>query len=131
MRRTLLSCIIGFFSFFAWFIAAALFEVPGRNSVQENVAGSVALILYMVLGQFVLARDPHADAAQDWRVRASMAAPLLVFAFLILAIERHSQFLPVVSMLVAGSIGILLGGRLARSLTRKSRPRPADKLAQQ
>ena len=131
MRRTLLSCIIGFFSFFAWFIATALFEVPGRNSVQENVAGSIALTLYMVLGQFLLTRDSHADAAQDWRVRASMAAPLLVFAFLILAIERHSQFLPLVSMLVAGSVGVLLGGLLARSLTKKSRACPEDKLVRQ
>lgn len=120
MPRTLLSCIIGLFSFFAWFLGGAFFEVPGGNSVQEMVAGCIALILYMVLGQFLLPRDPDADTAEDWRVRACMAAPLVLFALLILATERRSTFLPQVSMLAAGCIGVLLGGLLARSLTRSA-----------
>jgi hypothetical protein len=120
MPRILLSCIIGFFSFFASFAGAELFEVPGKNSVQENVSGCVALILYMVLGQFLLPRDPTADTAEDWRARASMAAPLVLFALLVLTTEGEKQFLPQVWMLAAGCIGVLSGGLLARLLTRSA-----------
>lgn len=123
MPRTLLSCIIGFFSFFAWFLGAAFFEVPGKDSAQELVAGCIAMVLYMMLGQFLLPRDPDAYTAEDWRVRACMAAPLVPFALLILATERRSTVLPQVSMLAAGCIGVILGGLLARSLTR---PAQAD-----
>jgi hypothetical protein len=78
MPRILLSCIMGFFSFFAWFLGSAFFEVHGKQSVQENVAGGIALVLYIVLGQILLSRDPDADIAEDWRVRAAMAAPLVL-----------------------------------------------------
>ena len=121
MPRTLLACVIGFFSFFAWFGGAALFEVPGRNSAQENVAGSVLLILYMVLGQFLLPQDPDSEATADWHVRAGMAAPLLAFALLFLVTERDDIFIPMVSMLAGGCIGVLLGGFLARSPARSTR----------
>jgi hypothetical protein len=121
MPRTLLSCIIGFFSFFASFLGASFFEVHGRNSVQENVAGSIALVLYIVLGQILLPRDPDADTAEDWRVRASMAAPLAVFALLVLSTEGGKQFNSQVLMVAAGCAGVLLGGLLARSLTRSAR----------
>lgn len=120
MPRILLSCIIGFFSFFAAFLGASFFEVHGRNSVQENVAGCIALVLYIVLGQLLLPQDPDADTAEDWRVRASIAAPLVVFALLVLSTEGGKQFNLQVLMLAAGCTGVLLGGLLARSLTRSA-----------
>jgi hypothetical protein len=120
MPRTLVSCMIGFFSFLAWFLGGALFEVPGKNSVEEIVAGCIALILYLVLGQCLLPRDPTTDTAEDWRVRACMAVPLLALALLILGAERHDTFLPLASLLAGGCIGVLLGGLLARSLTRSA-----------
>ena len=53
-----------------------------------------------------------------------MAAPLVPIALLILVTERQSTFLATaVPMLAAGGIGVLLGGILARSLTRSA---PAD-----
>jgi hypothetical protein len=110
MPRTLLSCIIGFFSFFAWFLGAEL----------GDVARGIALVLYIVLGQLLLPRDPDADAAEDWRVRASMAAPLVGFALLVLSTEGGKQFNAQVLMLAAGCTGVLLGGLLARSLTRSA-----------
>ncbi len=121
MSRTLLSGIIGFFSFFAFFLGSAAFEVPGENSIRKVVAGCIALILYMVLGQFLLPRDPDADTTEDWRVRACMAAPLVPIVLLILVTERISALLgQAVPMLAAGCIGVFLGGILARSLTRFS-----------
>jgi hypothetical protein len=68
-----------------------------------------------VLGQFLLPRDSGAGTAEDWRVRACMAAPLAAFACLILATERQSALL---TMLASGCIGVILGGLFARSLTR-------------
>ena len=120
MPRILLSILIGVFSAVAWFIGGSFFEGHGGHPVPENVAGCVALILYVVLGQFLLPRDPIADTAEDWRVRASMAAPLLLFVFLILTTEGGNQFLPLVLMLGAGCTGVLLGGILARSLARSA-----------
>jgi hypothetical protein len=120
MPRTLLSCILGFFSFFAWFAGAEIFEVPGQNSVRENVAGCIALFLYMLRCQLMLPRDPTADTAEDWRVRACMVALLVPFALLILVTERRSTFLPQVPILAAGTIGVLLGGILARLLSRSA-----------
>src|SRR5690242_1133321 len=120
MPRILLSCLIGLFSVFAWFVGGSFFEGHGGHPVQENVAGCIALILYIVLGQVLLPRDPTADTAEDWRVRASMAAPLVLFAFLILSTEGGSQFLPLALMLAAGCTGVLLGGVLAPSLTRSA-----------
>jgi hypothetical protein len=120
MPRTLLSGIIGFSSYFAWFLGRAFVEVPGKNSTQEIVAGCIALILYIVLGQLLLPHDPDADAAEDWRVRASMAAPLLLFALLVLTLEGGKQFDSQVLMVAAGCTGVLLGGFLAHSLTRSA-----------
>lgn len=120
MPRILLSFLVGVFSAVAWFIGGEFFEGHGGHPVQENVAGCVALILYVVLGQFLLPRDPTSPTAEDWRVRASMAAPLVLLVFLILTTEGGNQFLPLVLMLGAGCTGVLLGGILARSLARSA-----------
>ena len=113
MPRILLSCLIGLFSVFAWFVGGSFFEGHGGHPVQENVAGCIALILYIVLGQVLLPRDPTADTAEDWRVRASMAAPLVLFAFLILSTEGGDPISPAgLDALAAGCTGVLLGGVL-------------------
>lgn len=122
MPRILLSILIGVFSAVAWFIGGSFFEGHGGHPVRENVAGCVALILYVVLGQFLIPRDPTAPTAEDWRVRASMAAPLLLFVFLILTTEGGNQFFPLLLMLGAGCTGVLLGGILARSVARAAQP---------
>jgi hypothetical protein len=64
MPRLLLSCIIAFFSLVAWFLGGSFFEVPGRNSGREIVAGGIALVLYVLLGQFWLPPDPTANTAE-------------------------------------------------------------------
>lgn len=125
MPRILLSFLIGVFSAFAWFVGGSFFEGHGGHPVQENVAGCVALILYVVLGQFLLPRDLTADTAEDFRVRASMAAPLVLIALWIVTTEGGNQFLPLVLMLAAGGTGVLLGGVLARSRTRSAQAEAA------
>src|SRR5436305_9435655 len=129
MPRILLSSLIGIFSVYAWFVGGSFFEGHGGHPVEENVAGCIALILYIVLGQLLLPRDPTADTAEDWRVRASMAAPLVLFALLILSTEGGTQFLPLLLMLAAGCTGVLLGGVLAPSLTRSAHPESAHAAA--
>jgi hypothetical protein len=111
--RIVLACIIGFFSFFAWFGGGSFFQTPGLQSGWETIGGSVVLVLFLVLGQLVLPRDPVANAAEDWRVRACMAAPLLPFALLVLLTEGERQSASLAWMLIAGCVGVLAGGILA------------------
>jgi hypothetical protein len=126
MNRTLLSCILGLFSFFAFFGGAELFGVSAYASIQETVGGCVVLILYLVVCQCLLPRDPAADAAEDWRARGCMVAPLLPFAVLISVGKPPAAILgQTVPMLGAGCIGGLAGGLLARALSRSGRARDA------
>jgi len=128
MPRTLLSVLIGLSAFVIAFFAAQ----PDRP-----LFGITAGVLFLVIGQCLLPRDPSASTAKDWLVRASMVAPLVAILLLGLAVnllmlawgwrrptsEEPSDALGAVAAFSVPCIGVLLGGILARWLPRFA---PAD-----
>jgi hypothetical protein len=84
-------------------MGAEPFEVPGKNSVQEVLAGSIAVALYLAVGQFLAVRNSGSGFRADWPLLAAMVAPLLAVCLIMGSSDVG------VPMLVAGSIGCLAG----------------------
>jgi hypothetical protein len=115
---TALSALLGLFSPIVFILGAEPFEVRGRTSLKEILAGCVALALYLALCQFLVARS----AGSKGRTRAiwsstfaAMLAPLAVAFLAMVVLEKPgvvlAQGLP---MLFAGGTGCLAGALAAR-----------------
>ena len=154
MGKIVISIVLGFLSPFALMIGAEPFEVHGRNSVKEVLAGCIAVALYLAVCQFLVARssDPglRADSAAargsggeaipfwqhrssrigvllpGWPILAAMIAPLLAVSFLMMATEKRGEVLaPGLPMMLAGCIGCLAGALAARRGRTPARARSA------
>jgi hypothetical protein len=100
-KKILLSVVLGFFSFFVFMLGAAPFAVRGKNSVQEVVAGCIAVALYLAVCQFMATRNSSSGLRDDWPILAAMIAPVLAWCLIM-----ENSGLP---MLLAGCIGCLAG----------------------
>jgi len=103
--KILLSVVAGFCSLFVFILGAEPFEAPG-NSVQEDLAGSIAVALYLAVCQFLVARNSGRGLRANWPTLAAMVAPLLAICLIMV---DSSRFL----ILLAGCIGSLAGALAA------------------
>jgi hypothetical protein len=101
MGKIVLSVVAGFCSLFVFIMGAEPFEVRGKTSIQEVLAGGVAVALYLAVCQFLAVRKSGSGFRADWPILAAMIAPVLAWC---LIMENSS--LP---MLLAGCIGCLAG----------------------
>jgi hypothetical protein len=99
--KVVLSVVAGFCSLFVFIMGAEPFEVRGKTSIQEVLAGGVAVALYLAVCQFLAVRKSGSGFRADWPILAAMIAPVLAWC---LIMENSS--LP---MLLAGCIGCLAG----------------------
>jgi len=99
--KIVLSVVAGFCSLFVFIMGAEPFEVRGKTSIQEVLAGGVAVALYLAVCQFLAVRKSGSGFRADWPILAAMIAPVLAWC---LIMENSS--LP---MLLAGCIGCLAG----------------------
>ena len=76
--------------------------MPGKNSVQEVLAGGVAVALYLAVCQFMATRNSSSGLRDDWPILAAMIAPLLAICLIMVSSDGFP-------MLLAGSIGCLAG----------------------
>jgi len=103
MGKIVLSVVLGLLSPFVFIIGAEPFEAPGKNSIQEVLAGGVAVALYLAVCQFLAVRNSSGGFRADWPILAAMVAPLLGVC---LIMESSDAGVP---MLLPGSIGCLAG----------------------
>ena len=110
MGKIVLCVVLGLLSPFVFIMGAEPFEVRGKTSIQEILAGCIAVALYLEVCQFMATRNSSSGLRDDWPILAAMIAPLLAMVLLIAAVEKGdvvvSQGVP---MLLAGSIGGLAG----------------------
>jgi hypothetical protein len=116
-KKILLSVVLGFFSFFVFMLGAAPFAVRGKNSVQEVVAGCIAVALYLAVCQFMATRNSSSGLRDDWPILAAMIAPVLAWCLIM-----ENSGLP---MLLAGCIGCLAGSVAGHLGTRTAPNRKA------
>jgi hypothetical protein len=115
--RELVAVGLGLLAPFVAFLGAALFEVPGQNSIKEIVAGALAVALYCAACQFWLARMGSRGLRRiNWPVLGAMVAPLLAVCLLAVAVEGGRTWLvfglPVfISGCVGSFVGAMLGAR--------------------
>jgi len=100
-------------------MGAEPFEVRGENSVQEVLAGGVAVALYLAVCQFMATRNSSSGFRADWPILAAMAAPLLAVCLIMGSSDVG------VPMLLAGSIGCLAGSVAGHMGTRTAPNRKA------
>ena len=110
MGKIGLSVVLGLLSPLVFILGAEPFEVPGKNSVQEVLAGCIAVALYHAVCQFMATRNSSSGFRDDWPILAAMMAPLLAMFLFMAAVEKGGVVLAQgVPMLLAGSIGGLAG----------------------
>ena len=100
-------------------MGAEPFEVRGENSVQEVLAGGVAVALYLAVCQFMATRNSSSGFRADWPILAAMVAPLLAVCLIMGSSDVG------VPMLLAGSIGCLAGSVAGHMGTRTAPNRKA------
>jgi hypothetical protein len=99
--KIVLSVVAGFCSLFVFIMGAEPFEVRGKTSIQEVLAGGVAVALYLAVCQFLAVRKSGSGFRADWPILAAMIAPVLAWCLIM-----EDSSLP---MLLAGCIGCLAG----------------------
>ncbi|MGA9624546.1 MAG: hypothetical protein WBQ65_08760 [Bryobacteraceae bacterium] len=124
MGRIVLSVVLGLLSPFVFIMGAEPFEVSGKNSIQEVLAGCIAVALYLAVCQFLVARNSGNRFRADWPILAAMMAPVLAMFFFIAAVEKGDVMLEQgVPMLLAGCIGCLAGSVAGHRGTSPARAR--------
>ena len=106
MGKIVLSVVLGVLSPLVFIIGAEPFEVPGKNSVQEVLAGCIAVVLYLAICQFLAARNSGSGLRANWPILAAMVAPLLAICLIMVDSSRFP-------ILLAGCIGSLAGALAA------------------
>ena len=115
----MLSVVLGVLSPLVFIMGAEPFEVRGENSVQEVLAGGIAVALYLAVCQFMATRNSSSGFRADWPILAAMAAPLLAVCLIMGSSDVG------VPMLLAGSIGCLAGSVAGHLGTRTAPNRKA------
>jgi hypothetical protein len=119
MGRIVLSVVLGVLSPLVFIMGAEPFEVPGKNSVQEVLAGSIGVALYLAVCQFLAVRNSGSGFRADWPILAAMMAPLLAVCLIMVSSDVG------VPMLLAGCIGCLAGSVAGHLGTRTAPNRQA------
>jgi hypothetical protein len=101
MGKIVLCAVLGLLSPLVFILGAEPFEVRGKNSIQEILAGCIAVALCLAVGQFLAVRNSSSGFRADWPILAAMIAPALAWCLIM-----EDSGLP---MLLAGSIGCLAG----------------------
>jgi hypothetical protein len=126
MGKIVLSVVLGLLSPLVFIMGAEPFEVPGKNSVQEVLAGSIAVALYLAVCQFMATRNSSSGLRDDGPILAAMIAPLLAIFLLIAAVEKGDVlWAQGVPMLLAGCVGGLAGSVAGHLGTRTAPNRQA------
>ena len=110
MGRIVLSIILGCLSPFVFILGAEPFEVRGKSSLQEILAGCIAVAFYLAVCQFFVARKGEFGLRTKWFILAAMDAPLLAAFLMILVLEKGNVFFVQAGpMLLAGCAGSFAG----------------------
>ena len=119
----MLSVVLGLLSPLVFIMGAEPFEARGETSIQEILAGCIAVALYLAVCQFMATRNSSSGLRADWPILAAMMAPLL--AVVLFIFERDAVLTQGVPMLLAGCIGCLAGSVAGHLGTRTAPNRQA------
>ena len=123
MGKIVLSVVLGLLSPLVFIMGAEPFEARGETSIQEILAGCIAVALYLAVCQFMATRNSSSGLRDDWPILAAMVAPPL--AVVLFIFERDAVLTQGVPMLLAGCIGCLAGSVAGHLRTRTSPNRKA------
>jgi hypothetical protein len=119
MGKIVLCVVLGLLSPLLYILGAEPFEVRGENSVQEILAGGVAVALYLAVCQFLATRNSSGGLRADWPILAAMVAPLLAVCLIMGSSDVG------VPMFLAGCVGCLAGAVAGHLGTRTAPNRKA------
>jgi len=118
MKKVSFSLVLGLLAPAMFIIGAEPFEVRGRTSIKEIVAGSLAVALYLAFCQFCVAPKGSRGLGAKWPTLVAMTAPLIVmFVFMALREKPHTVLEQGLPMLISGCCGIFAGAVLAGRVT--------------
>lgn len=121
MNKILLSVVLGLPAPFVFVLGAEPFEVRGKSSITEIVAGCLATTVYLAICQFWVASKGREDVGVKRSSLGAMIAPLLLSVVYIAVKEKTVTFLAQgVPLLVSGFVGSLAGATIAER--RRARP---------
>ena len=123
MGKIVLSVVLGLLSPLVFIMGAEPFEARGETSIQEILAGCIAVALYLAVCQFMATRNSSSGLRADWPILAAIMAPLL--AVVLFIFERDAVLTQGVPMLLAGCIGCLAGSVAGHLGTRTAPNRQA------
>ncbi len=114
MNKVFLSAILGLPAPVVFILGAELFEVHGKNSFAENLAGCLAVALYLAFCQFWVAPKGRQEFRAKWPTLSAMIAPLLL-AVVYIACKQKISFVWAqgILVLVSGCLGSLGGAYIA------------------
>lgn len=116
MRHVLLSVGLGLLTPIVYILGAEPFETPGQNPPAEILSGSVAVILYFTVSDFLLVRATRRASSVSWPIPATLLLSLLAPCLLVILLEGGRSWLySALPMFVSGCLGVaiatLLPGR--------------------
>jgi hypothetical protein len=107
-----ISVVLGVTACLVFFVAGAVTEVPGENSIREIVASCLVGALYLGFCQFWVAPRDSIGFRAKWPTLAAMILPLLCVVVLIFLVE-HGSLVAGAPWLVSGCLGSLVGAMTA------------------
>jgi hypothetical protein len=123
MGKIVLCVVLGLLSPLVFILGAEPFEARGETSIQEVLAGCIAVALYLAVCQFLAVRNSSSRLRDDWPILAAMVVPPL--AVVLFIFERDAVLTQGVPMLLAGCIGCLAGSVAGHRGTRTAPNRRA------
>jgi hypothetical protein len=105
--RVSLAVVFGFLAPLAFIVGGSLFEVKGKNSIKETLAGYVALALFCAVCQIFLTRRGRGGFAANWPLVACMIGGLLAAQTLGFC-HSWPQFFVAAFGAVAGAVGCVV-----------------------
>jgi hypothetical protein len=118
--RVLLSVVLGLFAPIVAFMGAEAFEVPGQNPIQEKVAGSLAVALYLAICQFLVTPRESRKPGANWPTMVALGAPLLALSFIAEAKDLWERVYNYGPIVISGWLGMLVGAVVAARVTLSS-----------
>ena len=114
------SVVLGVIAVFVMFLAGAVTEVPGKNSIREIVTSCLVGALYFGFCQFWVAPRGSRGFGAKWPTLVAMILPLLCVLVLIFFVETRS-LVSGLPWLVSGCLGSLVGAMIAGRVSTQPR----------
>jgi hypothetical protein len=124
VKKILLPIALGLLAPIVYILGAEPFEVPGRNSLKEILAGSLALAIYFAACYTLIVRKAGAEPRVSRPTLIGMLGSLVATSLLVTLQGGRAWLYSALPMLIGGGVGSVVGALLAARGARKVAPAP-------